>query len=228
MSVIFARLLNATHTICGQQRSSLNLTLYWLMAKRSRGERNLRTFGYIPLVLMPLTTLAPLLILLPSPYVSPISPPLPAPFNPAPHGWLSLMGPLDWLSAALPFVLIAAWIPFLLFMLSGRHISLCADGCGLTCVEDRQRHFIAWEDIQLFLSLSDDSGDHLHQTFWIWGGNARFEFSISSPDDAQPHTRLKVIPYTFGGGYEAYESDARRLLATIAARSGQPLTNWSK
>jgi hypothetical protein len=199
-----------------------------LARTQTRGERNFRVIGFIPLLLVPLTTVAPLLILLPSPYVSPISPPLPAPYNSAAHGWLSLMGPLDWLSAALPLVLIAAWIPFLLIMLSGRHTVLAANGRGLTYLEDRQRQFIAWDDIQLFLLVGGDSDDSLHQRFLIFGERARLEFSIAGPDDAQPHTRLNIIPYTFSGGYEAYESDARRLLATIAARSRQPLTYWTK
>jgi hypothetical protein len=199
-----------------------------LTRTQTRGETYFQIFRLVPFIIVPLSALPLLLMLLPSPYTSPLSPPLPSLYDSASHRWLSLKGPLDWVSAALPFVLIAAMIPLLAILLSSRRIVLHADDRGLTYEKDRQRHFIAWDDIQLVMRRANDSDDQRHRDFLIWGTSARIEFSIAGPDDARPHASTGIIPYTFSGGYEAYERDARRLLATIVARSQQPLTYWRK
>lgn len=157
--------------------------------------------------------------------------PFDAPPPPAPS-------PLDWLCAAFPVVLCVVLLASLVASgFSGRRERITADDLGITIERSRllrrRRRHIPWNDILLFLSAFGMSAASSAGGYTLWGrdhfvGLTIHERKTVAPmPGSLPSTQAPDSPgeaeYQYTGGYDAYLERGRRLLATIAVRSGQPL-----
>ena len=150
--------------------------------------------------------------------------------------------PLDWLVAATPL-----WLGFLVIlspaaMWNADHATrVIADDRGVTVVVGRRRAFIAWREIEVFVhdtpkadrtlktgkvtSRPVDAGT-LQGVYWLWGHDQGVSFLLHGRAMAEQQSFAVGMAqrlWVYTGGYEQYAADARRLLATVTARSYRPL-----
>ncbi len=151
--------------------------------------------------------------------------------GPAPS--LTEISPLDWASVALPLIM-TGWfvIVILLEIVRSQRDTLIADDRGVTRIRSGQtRQFIPWSDVAVFLRGVDNTSDAPQGGYFIWGQSHGVNFQITGAPVALPEAqalhREQAQGYHFIGGVEAYQQDARRLLATISARSYHPMTYWT-
>jgi hypothetical protein len=133
---------------------------------------------------------------------------------------------LDWLTAAFPLALSAVCLVALLWgvVTSAPH-TLRADDRGITSRHAGRGRIIPWNDMLLFARTLSDARTTPVGTYVVWGRSHFLMFSIVDVEhvDTGAKSRDSVTLYIVDGGYEAYLSNAARLLATIAARSYAPL-----
>ncbi len=129
--------------------------------------------------------------------------------------------PFDWIAATFPLVvfgLLAMVVP--INVLTTRRERITADDRGITA----GRKFIPWNDIQLFLR-GYTADPKFTGGYWVWGREHSIVSFTIHPRRATTvgQTSQTSEEFLFTNGYEAYERDAQRLLATIVARGYQPL-----
>jgi hypothetical protein len=153
----------------------------------------------------------------------------------------------DWSAIAFPPIVTLALVPQLILTnRSARPSQIVADDRGITRHTSRRRsRFIPWSDIRVFLRGADSPIDSADGGYTLWGREHFLQFGVislssvrRSQEIASKNNRTPPEPpFTFDGGYEQYLANARRLLATIRARSGEPLRaragatrwlNWGK
>ena len=128
---------------------------------------------------------------------------------------------LDWLAGASPFILGGCFMVALgAGFIATRSQRLTADDRGLTW----GRRFIAWSDIQHFVKTYARTMK-LDGTYEVQGRERYLSFTLYPQHSPVVTSQDKTAPESnhFTGGYEAYERDARRILATIVTRGYQPL-----
>ena len=134
---------------------------------------------------------------------------------------------LDWLAAALPLLFVAgALVHSVWRMLHDRVSEMSADDAGITVRNGLGRRRIAWYEIELCARLLEGPGIAPLGGYAVWGRSRSVSFTIPGVEqetDHEPGSSAWDARYIFTGGYDRYIRDARRLLATIAARARTPL-----
>ncbi|GEM_PF-810289 len=197
---------------------------------RTRGVGNILGMGFMWFILAVLlfasgeTIIIALLPTVSRSVLNPFNDILPfSPFLP-----LSALSVQDWLAVALPLVMSAVLFFSMIFAsIISRHESLVADDRGLTLSRTwRRQRFIPWNDISVFLRGVNNGSDAPQGVYLVWGRAHGLGFQIharGTSQEAIASRRERRSTYRYEGGYDAYEQNARRLLATIAVRSYQPL-----
>jgi hypothetical protein len=135
---------------------------------------------------------------------------------------------LDWLAAALPLLLVAGWLGYGAWQVLRDVVSqVSADDIGITVRNGLgRRRRIAWDEISLLARLLEAPRIAPLGAYAIWGRSQSLNFTIPGVEqesDHEPDASAWEVLYVFRGGYNHYIHDARRLLATIVARSQTPL-----
>lgn len=140
-------------------------------------------------------------------------------------GFIFLLAP-EPLAMALPLMIV--WLVILVtfigravrVVLVSRKITVLADDRGITTYGALQRsRFVAWDDIRVVVRFSGWQGSPLGGAFFVLGQANSLGFSLLGANI----NRNVLTQFTYSGGEEAYIAQAKRLLATIAARSQAPL-----
>jgi hypothetical protein len=154
-----------------------------------------------------------------------------SPLNPFYHAnWSGLPGSppptLDWLAAALPVLLTIGLLGYVIWQsLRDRLSEIVADDTGITIRNGLHRCRVSWSEIDLFARTPETTiaspGSYI---IWTHSQSLTFNFpGIEQEADYDPDSRSWSAHYIFDDGYSVYVRDARRLLATIAARAHVPL-----
>jgi hypothetical protein len=138
------------------------------------------------------------------------------------------LSPLDWLAVSFPLAFCGGLMVLLLGgSFSKRRQRITADDSGVTVEGSfRRPRFIPWNDILVFMGGFDKRSDTPQGGYTLWGHEHLVVFQIDEPQKAPgagTQGKARADRYVYDGGYEHYVADARRLLATIAARSYVPL-----
>lgn len=133
---------------------------------------------------------------------------------------------LDWFTVALPMALgLILFFVGLISQISNRRQRISADDRGITVrYSGHHTQFIPWNDI--YLALWDGIQDEdVAGTYTLFGREHTLSFYIHVHRLFLPSGKpMRQVPqFVFSGGYDAYIQDARRLIATIAARSMTPI-----
>jgi hypothetical protein len=134
---------------------------------------------------------------------------------------------LDWAVAAFPVVYALVTMALPLFAAAPRWERITADDHGITLARARRRmRFIPWSDILVFQRTAETRSDAPRGTYLLRGRRHALTLTLhDEPVNAMRHERRN--PFTekleYPAGYFRYDDDARRLLATIAARGMVPL-----
>ncbi|HEU5370477.1 MAG TPA: hypothetical protein VFU69_18540, partial [Ktedonobacterales bacterium] len=137
---------------------------------------------------------------------------------------------LDWLTAAYPLAVSLLLLAIIPYLLADQRYTVLADEEGLTIRQSfRQRRFMPWNDIALFIQTGQDRNANVSAAYLLWGREHKVTFVIVRLPQASNASRKgasridRLDSYRFTGGFDHYAADAQRLLATIAARGPAPL-----
>jgi hypothetical protein len=120
-----------------------------------------------------------------------------------------------WLAILVVYIGRAIWITMV-----ARTLTVQADARGITVRAPLHRaRSIAWDDIRVVLRTLGTQGGAIAGSYFLLGSTAALGFSLQG----MPVNRNVPARFTYSGGEAAYTEQAKRLLATIAARSQAPL-----
>lgn len=136
-------------------------------------------------------------------------------FDPMP---LPTLGALDWLTLGYSLALVlVVWLANARTQLAQRRWQVRADDLGLTLRVGRRRTALAWNQIQTIMRAQGSfNPNNVAGTYQIIDRDGRF---VPLVIDKAPLTAAEMARFTYLGGYERYQAEAQRLLATICARS---------
>lgn len=138
---------------------------------------------------------------------------------------------LDWLAVGLPVLLVVSWVGYATPGPIRTYFQrIVANDTGITVSNGLCRVYLAWDEIELFARISPENTsvpDILPTgNVVLWGCSQSANFAILAIDkdpDTDSSSRTWETRYLFEDGYQTYLKNAQRLLATIVARTRNPL-----
>lgn len=134
----------------------------------------------------------------------------------------------DWLAAIFQLAILLAFLTILAYANYRDHReTITADDRGITIKRSgRPTRALAWTDLQVFVRITDTVGSSPVGTYGLWGSQQGTWLDIHSQESATVQDDTAKRPgraYTYPDGYSTYKQNAERLVATVSARSYQPL-----
>lgn len=150
------------------------------------------------------------------------------PLNPfAPFSLVRLPMPVptfnDWLVLGYaPVVVFLAMIVVSLSSIANRTALITADDQGIQIRQPLRRQSVSWDAIRGVLHAGPPGGDPVVGAFWLVTEQGAIAFKVDSRKLAARSgtARSEMV---FDGGYAQYHASAAQLLATIVARTQQPI-----
>ncbi len=137
-------------------------------------------------------------------------------------------GWLVWFFVLVPLVMWFGFVAYQYVLLARQVVAtITADDEGISLKQGlSRRQFIPWDDIHVWIRGGGNSSDAYLSSYGLIGYHHRLFLQFNSIFNLVTNRGKPLLAITYVGGIEAYQAQARQLLATIAARGKAPLRTF--